>query len=102
MRGVRKLTADEVHEIREMYKSGGHSYRQLGAAFNVSYTTIQNIIRMDYYVDADLEAAKKLIKDLADALAKVVFAFGVIDMPITLKQWNVLNERAKHLLHENK
>ncbi|ATN94422.1 HNH homing endonuclease 3 [Bacillus phage BSP10] len=39
-----KLTAEKVSKIREMYRTGEYSQRELGKRFNVSKTTIANII----------------------------------------------------------
>lgn len=40
-----KLDCDKVNNIRELYKNGDTSFRKLGKLFNVSYSTIESIVK---------------------------------------------------------
>ena len=49
--GNSELVTSEILEIRELYKTGGYSYRELGTKYNVVHSTIGSIIRKKTWVD---------------------------------------------------
>jgi DNA-binding XRE family transcriptional regulator len=46
---TRKLTIEKVSRIRELYNAGQYSHRQLAKIFNVSKTTISQVLRNKVY-----------------------------------------------------
>ena len=49
--GRKKLSSEQVSEIRELYKTGEYSYEKLGKMFDVGKNTINKIIKFNTYKD---------------------------------------------------
>jgi hypothetical protein len=49
----RMFSDDQVREMREIYSSGGISYVKLAQKYNCSESTIERIIRREYYKDVE-------------------------------------------------
>ena len=47
--GRSKLTEEQVLKVREMYKAGGYTQKELGMTFSVDRSTVGGIVNMKYW-----------------------------------------------------
>jgi len=59
-----KITWSDVKKIRELYKSGVHSQKQLGEKFGLTQTPISLILRNKTWVDKNYIPVKRSKKDI--------------------------------------
>jgi predicted GIY-YIG superfamily endonuclease len=51
----RKLTLNEVEEIKQLYLTGKYSHRKLGEMYNISHTAIGHMLRKQTYNCLEIE-----------------------------------------------
>lgn len=54
-----RLTMEKANQIRALYATGDYSYRQLGAMYEVSLTTVQNVVYGHTWKPAELHRPAK-------------------------------------------